>query len=82
MFRVGVFCLVFAFFTVVSLAQERRQHLISIPGLSFEVEKRRLDEAAKELELDSNKVVYLVAYNKASRKKSTATNRLNNPEDI
>jgi len=56
--------------------QNKEKHIYSIPNLSFEVEKRRLDKVAKELNSDLTKLVYLVAYNETKKKKLTATNRL------
>lgn len=81
LFRIGTSFLLLVFFAVISLAQDQQQHVYDIPGLSFEVEQRRLDEVAKELKLYPNKNVYLIAFNKVGTKKSTAITRLKKSQE-
>ena len=73
--RLGISLFVVFLFTIAASAQEQ-QHVYDIPGLSFGTNKRRLDNAAKELQLDPNRVVYLFGYNKTGTKKSTVMRRL------
>jgi hypothetical protein len=47
-----------------------------INDLPFEVEMRRLDGIAKELRLNSRKIVYLIGFNKEGTSKRTAEERL------
>jgi hypothetical protein len=71
------------YFTVSVFAQE--PPLIvdpdRFPGVSFEVEKRRLTEAAKLWKLDIRKNIYLIVYSKISGKTSDATKRLRRSKD-
>jgi hypothetical protein len=65
-------------FSAHAFSQDVAQHVYDTPNLTFEFEMRRLDAVAKELKLDSEKFVYLVAFNAKDKSKRTALKRLSN----
>ncbi len=65
-----------AAFACVTLSQAPDEHQYGINDLPFEVEKRRLDSVAKVLTSDSDKIVYLVGFNKNGKSTQTACDRL------
>jgi hypothetical protein len=62
--------------TIVAFSQDAWSHEYGINDLPFEVEMRRLDSVAKALKSDSNKMVYLIGFNKSGKSKATAWNRI------
>lgn len=68
--------LLYGTLTLTISAQDKSEHIYSIPNLSFEIEMRRLDDIAERLKTDPDKNIYLVAYNQKGKKISTATDRL------
>ncbi|HYJ90851.1 MAG TPA: hypothetical protein VEV84_06065 [Pyrinomonadaceae bacterium] len=73
-------CIIIAFSVwlaaTVAVAQQPPDHYYSIPGIPFEVEKRRLTEAALELRKHPEKVVYLLGYSEKGKGKTPALRRL------
>jgi hypothetical protein len=74
--RVSQIILLLGVSTVVMFSQTDPGHPLDINDLPFKVEMRRLDAVAKELKSDSNKIVYLIGFNKTGRSKQTALNRI------
>jgi len=65
-----------AFLSVTSYSQDVWEHEYSIDDLPFEVEIRRLESVAKVLKSNSNKIVYLIGFNKNGTSKAVAWRRI------